>query len=226
MYKIISVGGSIIIPKTGFDIAFLKKFKAMILRRVARGERFILVVGGGATARNYQAAAKKITKLTDKELDWVGIAATEINAKFVKHLFKGHTLDDIITDPTKKLKTNKPIIVASGWKPGCSTDYDTVLLAQTYGAKELINLSNIEYVYDKDPSKFKNAKKIKEIDWASFRKNIVGNKWEAGKNVPFDPIASRTAQKLKLKVSILNGKNLKEVEKALSGKKFRGTIIN
>ena len=42
----------------------------------------------------------------------------------------------------KKVKTNRPIIVAAGYKPGCSTDYDAVLLAKTYSAKELFNFSN------------------------------------------------------------------------------------
>lgn len=223
--KIISVGGSIIIPKTGFDIKFLKKFRDLILAHAKKGERFILVVGGGDTCRKYQDAARKVVNLTDQDLDWIGIHTTVFNAQFVKTLFKGFVHEEVVSNPTKKNKTNKPIIIASGWKPGCSTDKDAVLLAKTYGAKEVINLSNIEYVYDKDPKKNKNAKKIEQISWQSFRKDIVGNKWDPGKNAPFDPIASREAEKLGLRVSILQGTNLKEVEKVLSGKKFKGTVV-
>ena len=57
--------------------------------------------------------------------------------------------------------------------------------------------------FDKDPNKFKNAKKITEIDWKTFRRDIVGYEWIPGKNAPFDPTASGTAEKLGLKVSIL-----------------------
>ena len=46
-YKIISVGGSIVIPKTGFDINFLKKFKALILRQVKKGDNLIFAAFGG-----------------------------------------------------------------------------------------------------------------------------------------------------------------------------------
>lgn len=226
MYKILSVGGSIIIPRDGFDITFLKKFKKMILSRVLKGDKFILVAGGGRTARDYQEAVGKISKLNNTKLDEMGIFGTQINANFLRYVFDGFTPNEIVVNPTKKVKTNKPIIVASGWKPGCSSDYDAVLLARTYGVKELFNLSNIEYVYDKDPVKYKSAKKIEKIDWVSFRRDIVGNKWEAGKNVPFDPIASREAQKLGMRVSILKGSNLIEVGNALDGKKFKGTIIN
>lgn len=225
-YKIISVGGSIVIPHTGFDISFLKKFRNLILSRVKKGEKFILVIGGGATCRNYQSALSKVNKVSNTELDWLGIYTTWFNAEFVKLLFGKFVYEEVIKNPTLKIKTNKPIIIAGGWKPGCSTDKDAVLMAKNFGAKELINLSNIEYVYDQDPKKFKDAKKIEKIAWPEFRKNVVGYKWVPGKNVPFDPMASGLAEKLKLKVSILNGTDLGEVEKAVGNKKFKGTVIS
>ncbi|MFA4831204.1 MAG: UMP kinase [Patescibacteria group bacterium] len=223
--KIFSVGGSIIIPKTGFDIQFLKKFRSLILRQVKKGARFVLVIGGGATCRYYQEAASKITKLSQTDLDWLGIHATIFNAQFIRLLFGNLAHHDLQGDPEKKIKTDKPIIVGAGYLTGHSTDMDAVLLAKTYGAKEVINLSNIEYVYDKDPRKFKDAKKIEEIGWKEFRKNIVGSKWKAGANKPFDPVASREAEKLGLRVSILKGTDLGEVEKVLNGGKFRGTVV-
>lgn len=223
--KILSVGGSIIIPKTGFDVSFLKQFRSLILRQVKKGERFILVIGGGATCRQYQTAAKSVLPLTNEDLDWIGIHTTIFNANFVKYLFKGYAHPEIVTNPNKRTSSKHPILIGAGYKPGCSTDKDAVLLAKTYKAKEIINLSNIEYVYTKDPTVYPDAQKIEQIDWKTFRKEIAGNTWIAGKNSPFDPVASREAEKLKLRVSILNGTNLKEVEKAIAGKAFIGTII-
>ena len=225
-YKIISVGGSIIIPKTGFDINFLKKFKALILKQIKKGDKFILVIGGGATCRDYQDALGKAVKINNTDLDWMGIHATIFNAQFVRLLFKDVAYSEVVIDPTKKVKTNKKVLIASGWKPGCSSDKDAVLLAKTYGAKEVINLSNIEYVYDKDPNKYKSAKKIEKINWKDFRKNVVGYKWAPGTNLPFDPIASGLAEKLGLTVSILKGTDLKEVEKVISRREFKGTVIS
>jgi len=224
--KIISVGGSIIIPKTGFNIEYLKKFRKMIIDRIKTGEKFVLVVGGGATARYYQEAGKMIVKSNNHDLDWIGIYATVLNASFVKQLFGEYAYKNVVSDPRRKVKTNKPIIVASGWKPGFSTDYDAVLLAKAYGSKELFNLSNIDYVYDKDPAEYKDAEVIKSIKWPEFRKKIVGYHWVAGSNVPFDPVASREAQKMGLNVKILNGNNINQVKKALNGEKFVGTEIS
>ena len=115
--------------------------------------------------------------------------------------------------------------VGRGWMPGRSTDDDAVRLANAYRANYVINLFDQDFAYTKDPRKFKDAKKIESISWADFRK-IVGNKWDPGKNVPFDPTAAKFAQKLKLKVIIANGKNLKNLQNILKGKKFKGTMIS
>lgn len=223
-YTILSVGGSIIIPKTGFDSNFLEAFRTLILKEVKRGRKFILVIGGGTTCRTYQAAAKDFGVSSKDDLDELGIAVTVLNANLVKLLFKGFAHSEVIMNPTKKVKTTKPIIIASGWKPGCSTDNDAVLMARTYGAKAIFNLSNIDYVYTADPKLNPNAEKIEQITWKEFRK-IVGNEWDPGANVPFDPVASKLAEKLELRVGFLKGNNLDEVKKALADVQFAGTII-
>ena len=115
-------------------------------------------------------------------------------------------------------------LVAAGWRPGWSTDYVATILAERLGAKTVINLSNIKYVYSSDPKKNKDAKKIKEINWHDFRK-IVGNKWDPGLNMPFDPVASKHAEELGLKVIIAEGKNIKNLENIFEGKEFQGTLI-
>ena len=84
-------------------------------------------------------------------------------------------------------------------------------------------MSNVDFVYDKDPRKHRDAKKIEKISWSSFRK-LIGSKWTAGLNAPFDPIAAKEAQKSKIKVSII-GKDMDNLENLLNGKKFKGTTI-
>jgi len=223
-YKILSVGGSIIIPKTGFDIKFLKSFRKLILERVQAGDKFIFVVGGGATCRNYQNAAQNVSGVKGVELDWLGIQATYLNAEFVKRLFGDLVYAEVVKDPSKKIKTAKPIIVAGGWKPGWSTDYDAVKLAEIYKSNLVVNMSNIDYVCDSDPQKNKNAQKFEKLNWVEMKK-IVGDKWIPGKNIPFDPSATKLAEKLNLKVVFVKGTNLKQVKNVILGKKVAGTII-
>ena len=116
------------------------------------------------------------------------------------------------------------VVIGVGWKPGWSTDYDAVLLAQDYNVGTVINLTTVKMVYDKDPNKFKNAKPIKKIDWKEMA-GIVGKEWKPGLNAPFDPIAAQLAQKIGLKAVVCNGRNLENLNNIIDGRKFIGTII-
>ena len=216
-----SLGGSLMAPDE-IDIGFLKSFKTTI-KKYLGNKRFFIIVGGGKVARVYQKAllefgAKSINR------DWIGIKVTRLNAEVMKELFKGDCYPKTIENPNEKVKTNKDIMVGAGYKPGWSTDYVSVLIAKNYGIKTIINLSNIDYVHDKDPRKYPDAKHFKEIDWKSFQL-IVGDKWEPGLSMPFDPRASKLAGSMKLKVIIINGKKLERLEDFLNNKSFVGTII-
>ena len=221
---ILSLGGSLIAPPSGIDWRFLKKFRSLILNEIKKDKRFFIITGGGATCRIYNQAAKNITTPSTEDLDWMGIQASHLNAYLVKSIFKKLACPDIIKDPTVKAKTKKMIIVGGGWRPGWSTDFVATTIAKEYNIKTLINLSNIDYAYDKDPRKFKDAQKLTNINWKEFRK-LVGDKWSPGLSTPFDPIASRQAESFKLKVIILNGKKLKNLKKCLNNEKFKGTTI-
>lgn len=219
---VISLGGSLIVPDN-IDIQFLREFKIIIEKFLKKRFRFVIICGGGKLARNLQQAASKIANAKNEDLDWLGIYATRSNAVLVRGIFNEYANESIISNPNEKISSNKSIIVASGWKPGFSTDYDAVLLAKNLGINEVVNMSNVDYVYDKDPKKYKNAKKIERIKWDKFRK-LISSKWKAGMNVPFDPVAAKEAQKSKIKVKII-GSGLKNLENLLSGKKFKGTVI-
>lgn len=210
------------------DWKFVKNFKKLIDKYIKKGFRFVIITGGGKTARKYIEAAAKVESINNEDKDWIGIHATRMNAHFMRTIFRKNAHPRINKDPHNLenfhgFKEN--ILVAAGWRPGFSTDYDAVVLAQHLRIRNIINLSNIDYVYEKDPRKFPGAKKIKDISWKEFRK-IVGNKWDPGMSAPFDPVASKLAQKENIRVAIINGKNLRNLENCLLGKKFAGTQIS
>ncbi|MDO8667914.1 MAG: UMP kinase [bacterium] len=221
---IISIGGSLIVPPEGVDWHFLKDLRTLIIEEIKKGHKFFLIAGGGKTCRNYIAAASKVIEIDKEDLDWLGIHATRLNAQLLRTIFREQANLEIIKNPTIKLSSQKNIIVASGWKPGRSTDYVATILAKEYGVKTIINLSNIDYVYDKDPNKHKDAKIKLKMAWPEFRK-LVGNKWSPGLNSPFDPVAAKKSSELGLEVVIMNGKNIKNLKNYLDGEKFKGTVI-
>ncbi len=222
MIKVISLGGSIIAPDN-IDVKFLKKFRKLILAYIKKGNKVIIVTGGGKTCRNYQNAARKVTKISDYDLDWVGTIATRLNGELVRAIFSKYAYKQVLPN-LKKVKTNKPIIVGAGVEPGHSSDYDTAVLAKLYKATEIINLSNVYYVYDKDPRKYKNAKKLPRLSWKQFF-NLFVKGFKPGMHIPFDQKASKLAQKHKIKVVVTKGTDLGNLKKILYDKKFKGTLI-
>jgi uridylate kinase len=226
--RIINLGGSLIVPDN-IDTDFLKEFREIILEQVEKhDQKFVFITGGGKTARRYANAAQEIcSDIEDEDKDWLGIHATRLNAHLIRTIFREYAHPKINKNPHDLedfFQCKRPIMIAAGWRPGFSTDYDTVLLARYLNIQKVVNLSNIDYVYDKDPKKFPDAVKIEEMSWAEFRK-INTNKWSPGLNAPFDPIAAEYAEKTDIHAVTLSGANLDNLRAYLNGEKFMGTLI-
>ena len=229
--KILSVGGSIIAPEKP-SVEFLSDFVRMCTKWLDedKSRRLILVAGGGAPARFYQNAYNEVSEKVNMKADanaadWIGIMATRINAQLLKACFGDYCKNDVVYNPTvEDLSFDGQVLVASGWKPGFSTDTDAVYLGEKFDAKVIVNLSNIEKVFTDDPRKNPDAKPLDTISWADFRK-MVGDEWTPGKNCPFDPIASKKAEALGMKVICAGGKNIQNIQDILNDKEFIGTSI-
>jgi uridylate kinase len=226
MISVVSLGGSVVAPDK-VDEEYLRAFLSLTNRLLSEdeGRRFIFVVGGGGPARSWQGACRNILPdISAEEADWIGIMATRLNAQLIKALMGHWCRQPVITDPSQAGPFTGRVLVAAGWKPGFSSDYDAVILAECFNADMVINLSNIERVYTDDPRKNPLAVPIDRISWKDFRA-MVGDEWTPGKNVPFDPVASRHAAKIGLKVICAAGKDLPNLENIFRGKEFLGTTI-
>lgn len=202
----------------------MRSFVDLIEERTRKGRRFIIVTGGGKTSRNYHKALRDTGNVDSDDADWMGIYATHLNAELLRLSLGKLAHPLIVKDPTKKVPWKSKVLVAGGWKPGRSTDYDAVLLAKMFGAKRLVNVSNIDYVYTADPKKDQNARSLPQMTWNELIA-MLPEKWSPNLSSPFDPIAARLAQKQKLSVAIVNGSLLADVARAIDDMPFRGTTI-
>ena len=224
---VMSVGGSLIVPGQ-IDTVFLASLKAFIdTQTTQEGRRFIIIAGGGRTARNYQDAAAAVSELNAEDLDWMGIHATRLNGHLLRTIFRDSAHRVMITNPDEILDVPKheKVVIAAGYRPGSSTDLRAVQIAEKIGATKVINLSNIDYVYTADPRKNPDAQKIETISWTDFRALIPAD-WDPGLSSPFDPIAAKVAERDNIEVAIINGANLEEVVKYLDSESFIGTKIS
>ena len=223
---VMSVGGSLIVPDQ-IDTNFLTKLKEFILKETANGRRFIIIAGGGKTARRYQDSASAVSTLKNEDLDWLGLHATRLNGHLLLTIFRDLAHPTMITNPDDILDvpSDSKLVIAAGYRPGASTDLRAIQIANHVKASKVINLSNTDYVYTADPNKNPEAKKIENITWSEFRQ-LIPEDWDPGLSAPFDPVAARKAESLEIEVAQINGQKLEELENYLNNQSFIGTLIH
>ena len=224
---VMSVGGSLIVPDN-IDTTFLTNLKNLIHDEAsAHARRFIIIAGGGKTARRYQDAAAAVTDLTPDDLDWMGIHSTRLNGHLLRTIFRDIAHRVMITNPDEILDIhdNEAVIIAAGYRPGCSTDLRAIQIAERIGATKVINLSNTDHVYTDNPHTNPDAVAIEDITWSEFRK-LIPAEWAPGLSSPFDPIAAREAEQKGIEVAQINGLKLDALADYLHGRPFVGTRIH
>ena len=220
---VVALGGSIVFPDS-INWHYLKLLRTNI-KRWSKTRRFILVLGGGSLARIYQEAALHVSSVTTEDKDWLGIHATRCNAHLVRTVLRDIS-DPVIIDARHKLKKlTHPVTIASGWRPGWSTDYIAVALAQDFNTGVAVIAGKPSHVYDKDFTKFKNAKPFDELTWKKYR-TLAPKKWSPGLHAPVDPVAAALAQKQGIDAIVLDGRNIQNFEALLKGQDFEGTLIS
>ena len=221
---VLSLGGSLIIPED-VDIKFLRKFKKVI-RGNTKKYKFVVSCGGGNIARKYISALRK-EGLNQKMQDFSGISATRMNARFMTYFFDRDPEYGIphTTEILKKYLKKHNIVFcgALDYKKKQTSDSTAAKLAKAFKSK-FINITNVPGLYNKNPKKYKNAKFISEISWKNFDKMAKAGKHMPGQHFVLDRTASEIIMKEKIKTHIV-GKDLKQVENVLKGKKFKGTLI-
>ena len=205
------------------DVNYIREFEAFIRSFLKQGYKFIIVTGGGRLSRDFQETAKKLTKLTDYDSDWLGIHATRLNAQLLRTVF-ADVCDHVVIDGPKKIGRMKhPLMFGAGWRPGWSTDYVAVSIAHAHDAP-VVNMGTANFVFSRDPRKYKNAKKIEAVTWREYRR-LIPKAWKPGLGTPMDPVASALAEESKTVAYILDGHDLKNLANLLRCKPWQGTTI-
>ena len=218
---VISLGGSVIIPDE-VDTAFLQKFKNVVMK-FRKNYKIILVTGGGSIARTYIRA---LNKKNAKIQSLMGISITRLNAKFLYNLFnlKFYTLPHTLKEVKSLVKRNHIVICgALRYEPEQTSDGTAAEIARYLKADFFINITNVDGLYTKDP-KLKGARLIKKINTERVYKITKKIKFHAGQHFVLDANAAKIIIEEKIPTYII-GRNLNNLERILSGKNFRGTLL-
>ena len=221
---VISIGGSLIF---GIDvnIEFFGELKKILIKNIGN-YNFSIVCGGGNTARNYATIAKKIG-LSEEKQDLLGIDATRMNAKLILFILDNFTTGKIYTNIEKLADDfGEKITICGGMKPGQRTDKVAALIAKKLNIKTLINLTNVDGVFNKDPKKNLDAKFIPELNYEQFCNLSRMKEHKPSYHFVFDYDAAEICYEEKIRVIILNGEKLHNLDNYLAKKNFKGSIIN
>ncbi|HUS98976.1 MAG TPA: UMP kinase [Candidatus Thermoplasmatota archaeon] len=218
---VVSIGGSVVLSNEA-DALFLTKLTSLF-KKISHEYKLFVIVGGGNIARRYIQLGRELG-FDEDTLDLIGIDVTRVNARIITNLL-GVSNKEIPHTTNEAMKLDFPIVVMGGTDPKHSTDTVGAELAEKTHAIHFVNATNVDGIYDKDPNKYKDAKQLKEISIDHLIRQY-GTKWgAAGKNIFMDEPALAIIKRAKVTTSIVNGKRLDQLEKALIGQPFDGTKI-
>ncbi|NPA27753.1 MAG: UMP kinase [Epsilonproteobacteria bacterium] len=163
----------------GIDTKILKYIANEIKSLVDNGVEVAIVVGGGNIIRGALAAKDGIIKRTSG--DYMGMLATVINGVAIQEALESvgvetrlqsaiemHEIGEsfIVRRARRHLEKGRVVVFVAGTgNPFFTTDTAATLRASEIGADFLIKATKVDGVYDKDPNKYDDAKKLDVISY-------------------------------------------------------------
>ncbi|MCK4756917.1 MAG: UMP kinase [Thermoplasmata archaeon] len=222
---VISIGGSILVPDD-HDTSYITELAGM-LAKISKHVKLFVVVGGGRISRYYIKLGRELGA-DESYLDDVGIEVTRLNARMmITALGKlaYHTpamnFDEAIT-----ASRNHDIVVMGGTHPGHTTDAVSAMLGERVGATRLINATSVDGVYTEDPKKNPDAERLPVVSFDELIRICLKVEGGAGPNVVFDPLGAKIISRAGIETRIVHGRDLVQLEKAILGQDFHGTIVS
>ncbi len=164
---------------SGIDTKIAVKLSENIKKALEQtNTQIIIVVGAGNIVRGKNVAGDGVKRVT---ADHMGMLGTMINALALTDIFESRDIPTRcmsnifaaqVAEPfnhrlaNKHLERGRVVIVAGGiGRPYLTTDTAAVSLALELDCDAVLKATKVDGVYDKDPTKFNDAKKIESLDY-------------------------------------------------------------
>ena len=224
MKVILRVGGSVV--GSPLNASLIGRYITLLKKLKSQGHKVVVVVGGGSLARDFIKVAANLG-LEETKQDWTAIHASRLFA----HLFTlglgedcCRTVPISIDEAEACLEEDGKIVVMGGLRPGMTTDTVAALIGERLQADLLVKGSNVDGIYNKDPRKFSDAKKLNQIKFEELGDFFEAHQHKAGIHQIIDPEAIKILQRCMLKTVVVDGYNSENILAAVNGEKV-GTVI-
>ncbi len=222
---VVSIGGSVLL--TGdHDPEYFGRL-ADLLRRIGAERPLVVTTGGGRTAREYIRLGQALG-LTEVELDEVGIEVTRLHARLLAARVGPPTPahpPSTVAAVVEHLRTGSPIILG-GTEPGHTTDGVAALVAVRVRAARVVNATDVDGVYDRNPRTNPDARRIDRLTWPEFRAMVhAETSGRPGQNFLFDRLGADALARAGIPLLIVPGRDLANLEEAVAGRPCEGSRI-
>jgi len=210
-------------------LKFLKNIAKEIKDLIKSDYKFVIIIGGGNIWRYRDNIDLKLDRV---DSDHIGMLATIVNGLIIKDVFNSEgiktkaltalsapaVMDLYNPSHANKLLELCDVLVCSGGtgKPFVTTDTAAAMRAIDLKCGLIAKATNVDFVYDKDPNKFKDARPFKALTYKEVIEKKLGI---------MDLNAISLCMTNKIPIIIFNLYKKENLKKAILGKRI-GTIIN
>ncbi len=203
----------------------LIRHSQIIRERFSVGDKFVIVCGGGPIAREYIRISRRL-RINEGWSDLLGIEVSRINALLMNTLLGDIAYKHVPRNVDEFLTawSSGKVVTLGGLQPGQSTNAVAMIVAELAGADLMINATDVDGVYDKDPKRYSDAKLLPKVTVEELRRIVRGNAL-AGSYELFDHLALTIAERSRIKLYFVNAFQPDNIIKILEGSDFVGTEV-
>ena len=226
MRTVLKLGGSLLYDENGqVMIDRVREYAKIVQALLRKGHEFVIVVGGGKPARAFISAARELGA-SEAQCDWIGIKMARHNAELLCAALGDAAFPKIVEtlDELEVAFQHGKAVLMGGLTPGQSTNAVAALAAESVGADILLNATNVDGVYDRDP-KQPGAKMLKRVDIKELRSILSGSGTRAGEYKLFDPVAIKVVARSKIKAVIFNGNDPENLRRLIGKGEEIGSLV-
>jgi uridylate kinase len=221
---VLRIGGSVVASPVNAKL--ISEYADMMKALKSRGHQVVVVVGGGALAREFIGVARSLG-LKQKAQDEIAISASRIFALLFLKRIRNVGCEDVSlnVEEAARCVRNGKIAVMGGLRPGMTTDAVAALVAEAVEAELLVKATDQEGIFDKDPKKHSDAVKLDHMRFEDLTRVCVEDRHKAGIHQIIDPEAIKILKRTRVKVVVVNGFKPENVLMAVEDKPV-GTLID
>ncbi len=226
----ISLGGSLLTGRGSgpveLDPGVFQRYARVLRSLHQRGHELVVVCGGGRPARYFIAVGRELGA-PPRLLDLLGVKATHVNALLLMAAL-GEDADQSRVYQRASDFDRAPegkILVGGGFRPGSSTDYRAAIFAGRVGAQLVVNATDVDGVYTRNPRLHGDAVKLERLTYGELEDIVRENTHQyPGEYGLFDLKGVRRLAKLAIPLVVVDGRDPQEIARAVEGG-HRGSTV-